>query len=252
MDILTINQFNIDQEDICCANSDKKGETCLFNRKEWMKSQFVEGLTFKKLNLRGKVFIEYQPAEAAWCPISAPDYLFIKCFWVSGQYKGKGYANALLEECLKDAKEQGKAGLVVLSSPKKKPFLSDPKYLKYKGFKVCDTASPYFELLYLPIKESASVPAFKDCCKNGFIDEKGFVLYYSDQCPYAEKYSLLIAEAAKKYGQTLHLIKYTTGFMAREAPSPFTIYSLFYDRNFITNEIQSEAKFIKLMEGLIK
>ena len=36
-------------------------------------------------------------------------------------------------------------GLVILSSKKKKEFLSDPKYMKHKGFETVDTAQRYFD-----------------------------------------------------------------------------------------------------------
>ncbi len=249
MEIIRVDATNIDTEHVCCASSDKKGDNCLTRRKLWMKDQFASGLTFKKLNVNGKVFIEYLPAEQAWCPVEAPGYLFIKCYWVSGQHQGKGYASALLEECIRDARTQDKAGLAVLSSPKKLPFLSDPKYLKRKGFQVCDTAKPHFELLYLPLKEDAPIPRFLPSCKEGIIQEKGYVLYYSDQCPYAEKYSLLAAEAAGMQGESIRLHKYTDGSQAREAPSPFTTYTLFYNGAFVTNEILSVTKFNKLLKG---
>ena len=249
MEIIQVDQSNIEREHVCCANSDKKGDSCLASRKAWMKSQFDTGLTFKKLNVNGKVFIEYMPAENAWCPIEAPGFLFVKCFWVSGQYKGKGYANALLEACITDAKLQNKQGLVILSSPKKLPFLSDPKYLKYKGFLVCDKANPHFELLYLPFTETASKPSFKPCCKEGSIEASGYILYYSDQCPYAEKYSMLVAQAAKEQGTEVKLIKFSSSEEARNAPSPFTTYSLFHNGAFVTNEILSVPKFIKLLKG---
>ncbi|HEX2953081.1 MAG TPA: GNAT family N-acetyltransferase, partial [Bacillota bacterium] len=108
MKIISINESNIDQEHICCAISDKKGETCVSSKKDWMKRQFKEGLVFKRLDARGKVFIEYIPAENAWCPIIADGYIFINCLWVSGQFKGQGYADKLLEECMNDAKQQAK------------------------------------------------------------------------------------------------------------------------------------------------
>jgi hypothetical protein len=78
MELITVDASNIDREHICCSISEKKGEHCLVNRKNWMKEQFQEGLTFKKLNINGKVFIEYLPAENAWCPIDAPGYVFIR------------------------------------------------------------------------------------------------------------------------------------------------------------------------------
>ncbi len=37
--------------------------------------------------------------------------------------------------------------------------------------------------------ESATVPKCKECAKQGNIDEKGMVLYYTNQCPHTEKYA---------------------------------------------------------------
>ena len=250
MDIVSVDASNINTEHICCAISDKKGETCVSSKKEWMKNQFKEGLVFKKFVARGKVFIEYIPAENAWCPIEAEGYIFINCFWVSGQFKGQGYANKLLDECLNDAKAQNKKGLVILSSAKKMPFLSDSKYLEYKGFKTCDTANPYYELLYLPFQENELKPKFKDCCKNASIEDKGMVLYYTNQCPYTDKYVPLIAEIAKTKGQTIKLNKVESKEQAQNAPAPFTAYSFFYNGKFVTNEIFSGNKFAKFLEEI--
>lgn len=248
MKIIKIDSINIDSEHICCAISDKKGETCVSSKKAWMKKQFEEGLVFRRLDTRGKAFIEYIPAENAWCPIEAEGYIFINCFWVSGQYKGQGYANKLLEECITDAKQQNKRGLVILSSTKKMPFLSDPKYLKYKHFKICDDAQPYYELLYLPFDEKALKPKFKDCCRNASIDEKGMVLYYTNQCPHTDKYAPLIAEIARSKGQSITLKKIESKENAQNAPVPFTTYSFFNNGKFVTNEIFSESKFIKFLQ----
>lgn len=247
MNIIRIDHENIETEHICCAISVKKGDVCASSKKTWMKSQFENGLVFKRLDARGKAFIEYIPAENAWCPIDAVGYMFINCFWVSGQFKGHGYANELLKECIDDAKAQNKKGLVVLSSVKKMPFLSDPKYLKHKGFRVCDAAKPHYELLYLPFLDGTAEPKFKDCCKNASIDEKGMVLYYTNQCPHTEKYAPLIAEIAKEKGQTVALNKIESAAQAQNAPVPFTTYSFFYNGAFVTNEIFSENKFKKFL-----
>lgn len=249
MEIITIDHSNIEKEHICCAISDKKGDVCAASKKNWMKSQFEKGLIFKRLDARGKAFVEYIPAENAWCPIEAEGYMFINCFWISGQFKGQGYADRLLEACISDAKAQHKKGLVILSSQKKMPFLSDPKYLKYKGFKLCDEAKPYYELLYLPLETQTALPKFKDCCKNASIPEKGMVLYYTNQCPHTEKYAPHIAAIAEANGQTIQLRKIETTEQAQNAPAPFTTYSFFDEGNFITNEIFSESKFKKYLEG---
>ena len=60
-------------------------------------------------------------------------------------------------------KKKGKKGLVALGSEKKIHFLTDPNFLKYKGFEVCDTAKPSFELLFLPFDNDCHKPSFKDC-----------------------------------------------------------------------------------------
>ncbi len=145
MSIIDVTLENIHNEHICCAITDKKNENCVGSKKDWMRERFEDGLVFKKLDERGKVFIEYLPAEKAFAPpIEAAGYMYINCFWVSGRFKGHGHGKALLEACIEDAKDKGKTGLCVLSSSKKKPFLSDPGFLKAMDFKVCDTAEPFF------------------------------------------------------------------------------------------------------------
>lgn len=248
MEIITVDINNIDREHICCAISDKKGENCVGSKKAWLKERFKDGLVFKKLNARGKVFIEYIPAEKAFAPISADNYMYINCFWVSGKFKGQGYGKRLLNECRTDAREKGKDGLVVLSSKKKKPYLSDPKFLKYQGFTVGDTAEPFFELLYLPFKQPAITPKFKEWAKKGVIRQAGVVLYYSNQCPHVDKYVPLIEEAALKNGIEFYSFKLKTVQEAQQAPCPFTTYSMFINGKFETNEILTEKKFLKILE----
>lgn len=160
MEYIRVTKENIDSEHICCAIASNK-DVQVISKKTWMKERFKEGLVFLKANISGKCFIEYIPAENAWVPINAENYMHINCFWVSGSCKGNGYANELLEQCIFDAKDKGKSGITVISSVKKISFLSDPKYLSYKGFKVADTAKPHFTLMYLPFDATAEVPQLK-------------------------------------------------------------------------------------------
>lgn len=249
MEFIEIDKNNLESEHICCSIADKKGENAVALKKAWLAERLSDGLVFRKLNARGKVFIEYLPAEKAWVPITAPNYMYIDCFWVSGQYKGQGFANKLLEQSIEDAKAKKKDGLVVLSANKKMAFLSDPKYLKYKGFKVADTAAPYFELLYLPFAEKAAVPKFKEQAKSGKSKDCGLILYFSNQCPFAEKYAHILEDIAQKRKVTLQLNKITSLAQAQNAPTPFTTYSLFFNGDFVTNEILSEKKFLSFLEA---
>ena len=156
-------------------------------------------MVFLKSVERGKCFIEYIPAENAWNPIDADGYMYVDCLWVAGSFKGHGYSNELLDMCIKDSKEKGKRGLCILCANKKKPFLSDPKFLKYKGFMPCDVADNGIELWYLPFDGVSDKPKFKDCAKHVSINELGYVLYYTSQCPFNAKYVPMLVDIAKEH-----------------------------------------------------
>lgn len=247
MELIRITKDNLQTEHICCAIS---GDTdCqVVSKKSWIAERLEEGLVFLKGNVRGKCFIEYLPAEYAWVPVSAENYLYINCLWVSGQFKGQGYSSQLLEACIQDAKTQEKDGLVILSSKKKMPYLADPKFLHYKGFQVADSVMPYYELNYLPLTEAARKPKFNDQVRAPQVDKDGYVLYYTAQCPFTAKYVPLIEEIARQRGLTFTSIKLSNRKEAQLAPAPFTTYSLFYNQKFVTNEILSEKKFEKIIE----
>ena len=90
---------NIEDEHICCAIGDPKHQIGVDKKKEWIKSKLNEGHVFRKLNARGKIFIEYEPIETAWIPISGKNYEYIYCLWVAGSFKGKGIGKELLSYC---------------------------------------------------------------------------------------------------------------------------------------------------------
>ena len=48
-------------------------------------------------------------------------------------------------------------------------------YMGYKGFQTADTAEPYFELMYQPFEEDASLPHFRDSVRrHEVLSEKKF------------------------------------------------------------------------------
>ena len=246
MELVKLTHANMEQEHICCAISNNK-DIQVISKKNWLKERLDEGLVFLKGNVRGKCFIEYIPAEYAWIPIEAKGYMYIDCLWVSGQFKGHGYSNLLLDSCINVIKEKGKKGLVILSSKKKMGYLSDPKYMKYKGFETADTADPYFELMYLPFDPNTDKPCFQNTVHVHENIPKGFVLYYTNQCPFTAKYVPLLENMAKARNAVFQSVHIQTREEAQNAPTPFTTFSLFYDGQLITHEILSEKKFEKIL-----
>lgn len=247
MEYLRVTKENIEKEHICCAISDKK-DVQVVSKKDWMMQCFQDGLVFLKSAERGKCFIEYVPAENAWVPIIANGYMYIDCFWVSGALKGHGYANDLLKECIEDSKAKGMVGLCILSSKKKRPFLSDPQYLSYKGFRTADESDTGIDLMYLPFDKSASAPQWKAAAKHPHIEEKGYVLYYTSQCPFNEKYVPLVKKAAEENHVPFKAIHLQTKEQAQAAPTPCTSYAMFYNGKWLTNEQFSDKKFLKRIQ----
>ena len=246
MEYIRVTKDHIEKEHICCAISNNK-DIQVSSKKAWLKERFDEGLVFYKSVERGKCFIEYIPAENAWVPICADGYMYIDCLWVSGSFKGNGYSTDLLDYAVDDSKKKGKTGLCILSSAKKRAFLADPKFLTYKGFSVSDESGNGVQLWYLPFDASAKKPKFKDCAVNPHIDGSGYVLYYTNQCPFTAKYVPVIENAAKEHNIPFRSVHIDTKEKAQNAPSPVTTYALFYNGEYVTNEILSDKKFLKLI-----
>lgn len=69
---------------------------------------------------------------------------------------------------------------------------------------------------------SLEVPQFKDCAKVPQTDNGGFILYYTSGCPYTAKYVPVIEN-----------------------------YALFYNGEYVMNEVLSEKKFQAICEKLM-
>lgn len=246
MEYIRVTNENIDKEHICCAISNNN-DIQVSSKKAWLKERFDEGIVFLKSEERGKCFIEYIPAENAWIPIVADNYMYINCLWVAGSLKGHGYSTDLLNACIEDSKIKGKEGVCILSCKKKKPFLADPKFLKYKGFTVCDEADNGIQLWFLPFNKNASLPKFKECAKHPHVDEMGYVLYYANQCPFNAKYVPIVEEIAKEKDVQFKVIHLQSKEQAQNAPTPITTYALFYNGEYLTNEQMNDKRFLKLL-----
>ena len=249
--IICIDKSNIDKEHICCAFSDKKCANSYEAKKNWLRKEYENGYVFRRLDARAKVFIEYCPAEKGWVPIDAPNYLLVNCFWVSGQYKGQGYGKELLRLALEDAENQGKDGLVSVVGTSKFHFMSDTKWLLRNGFESCEKLSSGFSLLVKKINPKAENPSFKDTVKSGeCADKNGLVAYYSNRCPFSEFHvTTSLTETAAKRNLPLTILKLDTMEKAQSAPTPATIFSLFYNGKFITTDLSvcMDSRFDKVM-----
>ncbi len=235
---------NLDSEHLCCAISDKKHQYGVKAKRDWLKERIGEGHVFRKLNAKGKVFIEYAPLEKAWVPITGDNYIYIYCLWVSGSFKGKGYGGDLLSYCIADAKRQGKSGVCVISTEKKKPYLSDKNFMEKYGFRIVDTINGGYHLLALSI--DGTKPQFAENAKRQGITDKELTVYYGIQCPYIPNCIEQIEYYCKVNQIPLTLIAVDTLEKAKSLPCIFNNWAVFYDGKFQTVQLLNEGNLKKI------
>ena len=243
---INLDEKNIDEEHICCAIGDPKHQNGVDKKKEWIKSKLSDGHVFRKLNARGKIFIEYEPIETAWTPVIGKNYIHIYCLWVAGSFKGKGIAKELLEYAINDAKKKKMSGLCTIVTEKKKPFIGDKKFFEHFGFKVVDTINDY-QLMVLSFDDKET-PKFSDTARRMEIDNQDFTIYYSNECPYVEYEVKELSDYAKDKGIKLNFINIDSLEKAKNAPCIFNNWANFYEGKFISNTILNTSAFAKLLK----
>ena len=100
--------------------------------------------------------------------------------------------------------------------------------------------------MYLPLVPNTEPPKFRDCARHPKADGDGFVLYYTDQCPFTCYWVPRVQETAKEHGVPFKAIHITDRDSAQNVPAPVTTYALFRDGQFLTQSIQSDKKFLAL------
>ena len=243
---VNLTRENIDDEHICCAIGDPKHKEGVDRKKEWIKERFKDGHVFRKLNERGKMFIEYEPIETAWTPIIGKNYEYIYCLWVAGSFKDKGIGRELLEYAISDSKSKEKSGICTVVSKKKKPFLGEKNFFVHFGFEVVDTVGD-FELLALKF-DNCDTPKFNDSVRDMKIESDDFTVYYSYECPYVEHQVEELLKYAKEKGININFIKVDTLEKAKNAPCIFNNWANFYKGKFISNTILNANSLEKILK----
>lgn len=242
-DYINLNMDNLMEEHLCCAIADKKHQNGVSYKREWLKERIPEGHIFRKLNARGKVFIEYAPLETAWIPIVGENYFYIYCLWVAGSFKENGYGKELLEYAIADAKSQKKSGLCTIASKKKKPYIGDKKFFEKYGFQVVDTIGD-FELLALSF--NGEVPKFNEPARNMKIDHSELTIFYSPQCPFTSHCIQEIEDYKEKNNVPIRIEKIDTLDKAKNVPCVFNNWANFQDGKFLSNALLNTNMIAKL------
>lgn len=245
-EFINLTPENLNNEHLCCIIRTRKLHLGVEAKRRWLSERLKEGHVFRKLNVKGTVFIEYAPLETAWVPIIGDNFYYIYCLWVLGDYKGKGYAKELIEYCLADAKEHGKSGVCMLGSIRQKAWLSDQSFVKKFGFKVVDTTDSGYELLALSF--DGTEPKFTQAAKMCSIENKELTIYYDMQCPFIYQNIQILKEYCTTHDVPASFIEVDTLQKAKQLPGVFNNWALFYNGKFETVNLLDVAHIKKILK----
>lgn len=239
-----------------CGYKDVSKHKELRNKIEWFKTYHKAGLKIKALISDKGTYqgmLEYLPGELAHRPVNAHGYLFIHCIFVgfNKAFKGRGYASALIEECINDAKDQNKAGVAVVT--RKGSFMTDKQVFLKRGFEHIDSAHPDFELLAFKFDHASPNPSFKTLTSSNLAKYKhGLTIMRSPQCPYTEKnVNAIIDTAEKKYKLRTQLIDLSDAKAAQATPCAFGTFCIICNGEVISHHPISNKRFENIMDKML-
>lgn len=245
-EFINITEKNLDEEHLCCIIRAKKHEG-IKTKKAWLKDRLKEGHVFRKLNVKGTVFIEYVPLETAWVPVVGDNYIYIYCLWVLDEFRKHGYARSLMEYCIADAKAKGKSGICMLGAKKQKHWLSDQSFAKKFGFETVDSTDNGYELLALSF--DGSMPRFTDKARECRIEDKNLTFYYDMQCPYIFLNIRKLKEYCNSNSIMANFNEVTSLEQAKNLPCVFNNWGVFYNGEFKTVNLVFPSEIQKIIKN---
>jgi hypothetical protein len=252
-----IEVINLTPENIAdygvCGYKDVEKHLELRRKIEWYKKYYSKGLRIKVLmsNKGGyQGMLEYVPGKYAHRPVDAEGYMFIHCVFVGfkKEYKRRGYASYLIDECIKEAKDANMQGVAVVT--RKGPFMVSKDIFLKKDFLKVDEAKPDFELLVLKFDKNADDPKFKEMSTEKF--SKGLTIIRSAQCPYSVKNVNAILDTAKKLKLNANLVELEDAKDAQMTPCAFGSFCIIYDGEVISHHPISNTRFENIMKKKIE
>ena len=245
MEIIHVTPENAEQETFFCIKDIKSPG---FNSKlRWFEKRYAEGLRLKILKINKKLigFIEYVPADKAWRPINAPEFMFIHCIVVySKKDRSKGFGAILVEEVVKEARAKGLSGVCTMTS--KGAWVAEKDIFEQNGFAIVEKRGR-FELLSKKWGEEAQDPQLIDWTKNQK-KYRGWHLIYADQCPWHEKSAFDLLNTAMDFGIDLNVKKIESVKEAKEAPSGFGVFNLLHDGKLLEDHYISSTRFKNILK----
>ncbi len=246
--IIDLTPENIDQYGVC-GYKDINKHLELQRKVDWIKKYYPKGLRIKALISKSGGYqgmLEYIPGEYAHRPVNAEGYMFIHCVFVGfkKEFKGKGYASILIDECIKDSKKENKNGIAVIT--RNGSFMAKKDIFIKKGFSLIDNMKPDFELLVLKFNKKSNNPKFINNSLENHLS--GLTIMRSPQCPYSVKNVDAIIQTAKKLNLNPALIEMNDAESVQKSPCAFGSFCIINDGNILSHHPISNTRFENIMK----
>lgn len=250
-EIIDLTPENIPEYGVC-GYKDAAKNPGLAKKIEWVKEHHPKGLRIKALISQSGGYqgmIEYIPGEFAHRPVDAAGYLFIHCLFVGfkKEFKGRGFASALINECLQDARRQGLYGVAAVA--RKGSFMAGKEIFLKNRFVTVDKTKPDFELMVYRLNDQAPLPGFKPDMQKSLQEYgQGLLILRSSQCPYTERNVAAIAESANNLKLQVKVLDLQDVQAVQDGPCPFGSFCLIHDGEIISYHPISDTRFKNIMK----
>lgn len=238
-----------------CGYKDVNKHAELRNKIDWFERYFPKGLRLKALISQSGGYqgmLEYIPGEFAHRPVNAAGYMFIHCVFVGfkKEFKGKGFASALIDTCITEARAAGMKGVAVVT--RKGAFMAKDAFFAKMGFAHVDKVKPDFNLLALKFDSQAEDAKFKKNVINDLEQyQDGLFVMRSPQCPYTEKnVKAILQTAEEKFDLKPVLVDMNNAEDTQKCPSPFGAFCMIYNGKILCYHPISNKRFTNMMTKL--
>ena len=134
-DFINLTEENVSDEHLCCIIRSRKPHPGITSKREWLSDRLKEGHMFRKLNVKGTVFIEYAPLETAWVPSREISIIIYTACGLSGSIKGKVMENSCWNTVSLTPKQIKNPVYVFLEQGSRKPGSQIKPLYKVMDFK---------------------------------------------------------------------------------------------------------------------
>lgn len=249
IDLIEFNEGNLDDKGCYCLRS-KPNSSGYKNKMNWLLGRFEEGLKYVKImeNKKPARFIEYTPIEHSTRVIYGENYLVIHCLWVN--ITGKGYASQLIDKCVQDAREQKKAGVIVVTNPETSWTPSKEVFIKNNFVEV--ERGPYgFELLVHKFGDSPN-PYFPKDWDERLKRYNHLTILRTPQCPFIDIATDHVVAAVAKLGIKAKILDLKSREeLLKLSPTPYAIYGVVFKNKLISYHRMTVHSAIKRLKELV-